>query len=283
VGAARWPDLAPGLNLHDKSHTPENQAYSESMWRSSRRAGEAIASGRVTTFDALWSTATQWRLSRVPVGDSHRSDFASSRESGVALVTSLAGTYQSVKDRVLQHPDARTETYSGEYLHDIETKVYRQSGTLPQGTIPMTVISSATDPRGLSRQTWSRLGSGSKQEVQASLKLSHPDMITHTDPQYLPAISEKLESLYSRAIDPSLSGSEALDQVARLHWWAASAAPDRRGSAAKSEFAARSVASAHGIELPPFKHGVVPDIEAMLSSEDEFAARYASLFERDPL
>lgn len=283
VGAARWPDDAPGVNMSNKSHTPESKAYSESMWKSSRQAGKSIASGRIASFDALWSTATKWRLSTIPSSNPRRGDFASSRKDGTLFVTSLRPPYHSVRDRVQQHPDATTEIYSDDYLRDIETKVYRQSGTLSGRSIPMTIVRSATDTRSLDDQSWRLYRSSRKQEARTSMERSHPNMITHTDASYLPEISEKLESLYARATDPSLNASAVLDLVSRVHWWSASAAPDKRGSAAKSEFTARAIASAHSIELPPFKHGSVPDIEAMLSSEDEFASRYSSLFERAPL
>ncbi|WDI87862.1 hypothetical protein [Xanthomonas campestris] len=117
--------------------------------------------------------------------------------------------------------------------------------------------------------------------LEDTLQRNHPNNIVHTDARYLSVIKGHLEQLFNQAKSP-LRKREALDLIARIHWWAASAAPDMRGSAAKAEFAARALANAHGIEFPPFRDGIVPDIEAMLSSEKNFVERYSSFMERRP-
>ncbi|MCS4508706.1 hypothetical protein NBM50_00260 [Xylophilus ampelinus] len=284
IGAARWPDDAPGVNISNKSHTPENKRYCESFYKASRSAACDIASGRISTFDGLWQKATQWRLSRISSSDPAKTDFMSVRQPGRLFVTSLRPPYHSVIERVQRHPDAATEIFSGEHLGGVETKVYRQYGTVSGTEIPMTVVSAAADLSDLHNRLWSLPSCRNRRDpIAASMARSHPNMITHTDGAYLQVIKEHLEALYTQAINPPLNQHEALELISRVHWWAACAAPDQRGSAAKAEFAARSIASAHGIELPPFKHGVVPDIEAMLCSEEEFVSQYPNLFERSPL
>ncbi|MBM0142428.1 XopAH/AvrB family type III secretion system effector [Pseudomonas cannabina] len=281
VGAARWPDDAPGLNISNKSNTQENKRYCESLYQAARIAGGSIASGRVTSFDGLWRNATKWRLSRILSGDASKIDFATVRMPNTRFVTSLRRPYHSVIERVRNHSDANSEIYEGEYLGGIETKVYRQHGTISSTTIPMTVVSAVADDDDI-HERLNSLPKNERRHLKDLMAASHPNMITHTDAVYLPMIKDHLESLYLQAIDPSLEQHEALELIARVHWWAASAAPDRRGSAAKAEFAARSIAFAHGIELPPFEHGVVPDIEAMLRSEEQFVEDYPNLFERPP-
>jgi len=55
--------------------------------------------------------------------------------------------------------------------------------------------------------------------------------------------------------------------------------PDKRGSAAKTELCVRALANAHGVELPPFGRGVIPDLEAFVRSRTEFVASYAAMFD----
>ena len=56
--------------------------------------------------------------------------------------------------------------------------------------------------------------------------------------------------------------------------------PDVRGSAAKAELCVRSLAQARGMDLPPFKQSVVPGLEAMTRSREDFVGRYAESFSR---
>lgn len=282
VGAARWPDDAPGLNISNKSNTQDNKKYCKSLYKASRIAGGSIASGQINSFNDLWQKATQWRLSRISSGDASKGDFAAERMPNTRFVTSLRRPYHSVIERARNHPDAETELYEGEYFKEIEVKVYRQCGAISGETIPMTTVSAAVDDNAISARL-RNLPKDKRQQARQSMASSHPNMITHTSAEYIKTIRDHLESLYLQAIDPSLEKHEAFELIARLHWWAASAAPDKRGSAAKAEFAARSIASAHGIEMPPFRHGIVPDIEAMLRSESQFVADYPNFFERPPI
>ncbi|WP_372163475.1 XopAH/AvrB family type III secretion system effector (plasmid) [Xanthomonas axonopodis pv. cyamopsidis] len=282
VGAARWPDDAPGLNISNKSNTQDNKRYCKSLYEASRRAGGSIASGQINSFNDLWQKATQWRLSRIPSGDPSKGDFAAERMPNTKFVTSLRRPYHSVIERVRNHPDAEKELYEGEYFKAIEVKVYRQYGVISGEIIPMTKVSAAVDDNAISARL-RNIPKDKRQQARESMAASHPNMITHTGSECIKTIKDHLESLYLQAIDPSLEKHEVFELIARVHWWAASGAPDKRGSAAKAEFAARSIASAHGIEMPPFRHGIVPDIEAMLRSENQFVADYPNFFERPPI
>ncbi len=59
--------------------------------------------------------------------------------------------------------------------------------------------------------------------------------------------------------------------------------PDTRGSAAKAELCVRSLAQARGMDLPPFKPGFVPDLEAMVRPRADHVNGYASANSRPPL
>ncbi|MCQ3014256.1 avirulence protein [Pseudomonas tremae] len=275
IGAARWPDDS------SKSSTPENRAYCQSMYNSIRSAGGEISSGRITSFDELWGRATEWRLSKLQRGAPSYSAFASERTSNTDAVTPLVKPYKSVIARVVSHKDARDETMRDNLFGDLHVKAYRQTARLNGNIIPLNTFRVATDTaylRGRVAQLRRELGA---EAIEQHLRRYNPDRIDHTDAYYLPIIKNHLNNLYRRATSSDLRRADLIDLIARTHWWAASAMPDQRGSAAKAEFAARAIASAHGIELPPFRNGKVSDIEAMLSGEEEFVGKYVSLLDSD--
>jgi Avirulence protein len=73
--------------------------------------------------------------------------------------------------------------------------------------------------------------------------------------------------------------SARMEKLAEIHWMLAHAVPAGGDSAARSERALRAIAGATGTELPPFRKGVMPDLEAFVTPLDQFKRRYASLFE----
>jgi avirulence protein len=106
-----------------------------------------------------------------------------------------------------------------------------------------------------------------------------PEVIHHTAPQYIQAIVNHVETLVEDLLGRQRSSVEVVQSLADIHWLMAHAMPDSRGGAAKTELCVRALANAHGVELPPFKHGVIPDLEAFLSDQATFRARYASMFD----
>ncbi|PPT90972.1 hypothetical protein XaraCFBP7407_22190 [Xanthomonas arboricola pv. arracaciae] len=276
VGAARWP------SMYNQSHTDENKDYCRSMYRSSREAGSRIASGQINSFSELWNCATEWRLGRLSYNAPGREAFATQREAGSVFNTKLDMQYASIIPMIINNSKSKRKRYAGPYLSGIECKVYKQKGKIHGQEIPLNELWAAIDQRQVAVKLQEVYNQDVDFEVlEDTLQRNHPNNIVHTDARYLSVIKGHLEQLFNQAKSP-LRKREALDLIARIHWWAASAAPDMRGSAAKAEFAARALANAHGIEFPPFRDGIVPDIEAMLSSEKNFVERYSSFMERRP-
>jgi avirulence protein len=110
-------------------------------------------------------------------------------------------------------------------------------------------------------------------------QFGEPFHIMHTAAANIPRIMAHAESLFSHALDPAIGNNEALTTMGELHWWLAHAMPDERGSAAKAEFCVRSMAQARGMDLPPFRHGIVPDLEAMTTPRAEFVHKYPHLLD----
>jgi hypothetical protein len=72
--------------------------------------------------------------------------------------------------------------------------------------------------------------------------------------------------------------SEILDHAFEGYWHLVVAAPDHRGSAAKSHYALQSILLAKGINLPPAREGLAPDLEAMSSTRGAWLLRAREVF-----
>lgn len=107
--------------------------------------------------------------------------------------------------------------------------------------------------------------------------------MSHTPVQNIDTIVEHLETLFTHVTNSQNTPQETLKGLAEMHWWAAHAMPDERGSAAKAEFCVRSAANAMGMELPPFKRGIIPDLEAFMTPRADFVRNYASMFDENVL
>jgi avirulence protein len=74
--------------------------------------------------------------------------------------------------------------------------------------------------------------------------------------------------------------STRMGKLAEIHWMLAHAVPTGGDSAVRSETAVRAIARATGTELPPFRKGVIADLEAFVTPLDQFKNTYASFFEQ---
>ncbi|MCA9794440.1 MAG: hypothetical protein KC910_21680, partial [Candidatus Eremiobacteraeota bacterium] len=95
-------------------------------------------------------------------------------------------------------------------------------------------------------------------------------------------IMDHLDSLYRKSLDPKLGLDQTVASVGEMHWWLAQAMPLERGSASLSDMLARSIFDARGIETGPWKRGVLPDLEAFVTEQGDFAKGYGQLFESAP-
>lgn len=72
--------------------------------------------------------------------------------------------------------------------------------------------------------------------------------------------------------------SDILDRAFEGYWNLVVAAPDIRGSAAKSHYVLHSILLAKGIELPPAQKGLAPDLEAMSRTRDAWVVHARKVF-----
>ncbi|RQM37110.1 XopAH/AvrB family type III secretion system effector [Erwinia psidii] len=262
IGVARWPD-----NQYNQEHTASQMAYGQSFWQASRHIGQEIANGDVSTFDALWDKARDWR---VAASGGDYETFGEERYPSYyrTATTPLANQYEYIKDRFSHRTD-------GELCYnDTETpnQEFPLRENLDGNTLALSAVVMSTDPHANRHDehyaTLSHMESG------------EPFYIRHTYSADVEAIMEHVNGLYNKALDPHLSDSKFIKNLANIHWWAANAMPDKRGSAAKAELCVRSIAQARGMDLPPLRHGVVADLEAMTTPREKFVKNYMSMFER---
>lgn len=270
IGVARWPDRA-----HNAEDDPTQQAYGRSFRNATIDAGMQLSQGHIRSLRELWTYAQDWRGSQVSGRGSKEFGLGSQRQRDNMVMASdmtpLTGKYRYICDRYKQRtdgflvpPERTSKRYS---LHD----------TIDGKRIALSSVTIRTkwDEASAKKFLASRRGENSSDDGPP------PFRIEHTSVGNSRHIMDHAESLFSRALDPSASKPEALKTLGELHWWLSHAMPDVRGSAAKAELCVRSLAQARGMDLPPFKPGVVPDLEAMTRSRADFVGTYAGSFSRE--
>ena len=98
--------------------------------------------------------------------------------------------------------------------------------------------------------------------------------------ELLDLVTDYMEILFKKAMDPALSRNEVIELVARLHWWEANIVRFARGSNGISHGMAASILKARGIHMGMPRAEVGFDIWAFTHSEDQFVKAYPTLFEK---
>lgn len=275
IGMARWPDPA-----YNKEEYPSQQAYGRSFWKTTRDAGQQLAQGQIRSLRELWTYAQDWRGSTATGNDGKKFGLGSQRggDWGIPFMTPLNERYAYIRDRYEQRSDGvlRQDPLSGTQ-YSIDDSINGERIELSRVVLP------------------ERWGDASFRAyyMETLAGLEEPwDALDNEPPQFrfehmaspdARRIMDHAETLFSSALDPSISPSQALATLGELHWWVAHAMPDFRGSAAKAELCVRALAQARGMDLPPFARGMVPDMEAMTRPREDFVGSYAKAFSRPPV
>ncbi|QJD69545.1 hypothetical protein HG421_18820 [Xanthomonas campestris pv. badrii] len=288
TGVARWPD--PRFN---QESTPENQQYGRRFHSTAREGGARIASGQIQSFRQLWdfvgaarhSWATQQTAQTGGPGKPKQGNaqpFAAGYPRQTNVSTPLTKHYAYLGPRVRQLPlvrqanglaaDAGQTMPDGFMAHD----VFEMVGELNGEKVPLTQLRLAVNPDDFQHP----LAEHGRTGHPEPFAIAFPFSIHHTSFELVQPIMNHVENLFGDLVARAHAPAELMPALGNLHWWMAHAMPDMRGSAAKTELAIRALANAHGVELPPFARGNVPDLEAFLTDRESFSAHYADLFER---
>ncbi|PPV07585.1 putative type III effector protein XopAH [Xanthomonas bromi] len=289
TGVARWPD--PRVN---QESTPANQRYGRRFHSTAREGGARLASGQIQTFRQLWdfagaarhSWATQQTAQTAGPGNpklGNAQPFAAGYPRQTDVGTPLTKHYAYMRPRVRQLPlvrkandlvaDTGQPMPDGFMAHD----VFEMVGELNGEKIGLTQLGLAVNPDDFHHP---RARQGRERHDGRIETSAFPFFIQHTSCELVQPIMNHVEHLFGDLVARPHDPAELMPALGNLHWWMAHAMPDPRGSAAKTELAIRALANAHGVELPPFARGNVPDLEAFVTDRESFSARYADLFER---
>ena len=258
LGVMRHPE-----NYFNRETRKVNQLYGLAFSASVEVAATRLASGEIQNFDALWQYATDWRTGlamsngpgSVAVG---QKEFGIRRKSDEENAwTPCKGCYEYVVERLEENLRTKME---GNPVSS-HTHVYR--------------IKNCAHP--IKMTTVMKLLPGPNIKLPAE----HQFAMIHGPASNVPRILEHAQTLAAEymAIGPR-KPAKRMEKLGELHWVLAQAMPNRRGSAACSELVVRALALASNNELPPFKRGFVPDLEAIASPCRLFKAGYSDSFER---
>jgi len=71
-------------------------------------------------------------------------------------------------------------------------------------------------------------------------------------------------------------------KVAEIHWHLVQDAPYLRGTAGISDVTTKTIYEALGVQVSPWKKGLAPDLEALVTPLDDFVEKYPKMFEKMP-
>lgn len=289
IGVARWPDLPHGMET-----SARNKAYGRRFHETTLDASQRIADGQIQNFRQLWNFVGAARYQWV-LDDPDRSGgpgkarqnqeqaFASGYPRQQDVTTPLGGRYGYVieRARTLQTTAIANglAQQSGLALppHFMAHHAFQMQGMLDGRPVALTTIRVAVNPEDFLHPVAKQLSEARGSGLRNTLSLPHS--IEHTHFAAIPSIVNHVEHLYGSLMERPRTREELLPRLGELHWWMAHAMPDGRGSAAKTEMGMRAIALAHGIALPPFRRGIVPDLEAFMQDMETFSQGYADMLE----
>jgi hypothetical protein len=266
MGVARWPD--PAFNKEDD---PANHEYGRRFHATVMQAASHIAQGDIASFRQLWDFVADARHQWAVASKDPRHHEFKSAPRKLNSVTAIEVCYAYVADRLEQ------QAASGRRKLEVEQD-WTASRLDPNR------------PQFLSHRVFTMKGSLNGREVDLTSvalpsnasdfesEVGVPAYFYHRH-EHIDEIMSQMDSMFARLTRAARSPDKLLKALGEMHWWLAHAMPDGRGSAAKAEMAVRALAAAQGQELPSFKRGTVPDLEAFLMDRKDFRASYPAMFD----
>ena len=284
IGVARWP--TEGFNNEDAA---SNRYYGRRFYATSREAASRIANGNISSWRQLWQFAAgarhEWAAEGGHQGEASRTSlfaggYPRDRDEHS---TPMEGRYRYVAERIMQW------YHHLPIEHNNLLSIIPNAGQLPEDFMSHRVFVAQDELQGapisLTRlmvpngAMASFLSPIAQDLQQRQYSRAFPLMMEHTHPDLIQPITNHVEQLFSGLLERRPAPEGVLTTLGEMHWWMAHAMPDIRGSAAKTELCVRAIAGAMGLELPPYRHGVIPDLEAFMTDRQTFSGNYAALLE----
>ncbi|MGQ5274043.1 XopAH/AvrB family type III secretion system effector [Xanthomonas arboricola pv. corylina] len=259
IGVARWPDPR-----FDTSGAPANVAYGHRFADAVDQAALQLNEGELKSFADLWRFARYWRSNQ----EGATSDFGQSRSPSTgSSMTPVTDRYEFLADRVKQ---ANAAEVSNHFMgrSDIQQVKLLQHVEIEGKMIRLTEI----------RLPY--LAESSFTELADIGGMIRP-LISHVPASRIPTLLNEVDRSFA-VLRKTLRLEDRMQILGKMHWLLAHAMPDVRGSAAKAEMCIRAIGTSLGLTMPPFRHGVIPDLEAFVVPMEDFSKGYSALFERPP-
>ena len=106
--------------------------------------------------------------------------------------------------------------------------------------------------------------------------------LLHTDSAYTKVIMNRVESLFTEAMNQKLPLPKTIDRVAEIHWWLTQLCPFHRGSASITDAFTKTIFDYRGIETSIWKKELMPDFESFVRPREDFIAHYQEFFVEPP-
>jgi avirulence protein len=282
IGVARWPNRDPSV---DKDQRKYGLAFSNK----SLELAKEIKNGDIKNLDELWAKSRDWRCSTLPADDLAAKRFATSRTENLGA-TAFTPIYQSSRYAFMA-PRVKDLVESGG--NGMKTMKEQRTQDVTFYCLTSTLKLKENKPVELTKVMINFDSAHEKFEHgvgQANSQNTHTDPVQryygienkmiHTDADHVPALMERTNNIFQHIKQGDVAPADRMNGLAEVHWLLAQAMPDERGSAAKSEMVVRSIAGALDMELPPFKQGKVPDLEAFMMPLEQFKKEYPNLLEQ---
>jgi avirulence protein len=296
IGVARWPNLKPDMDI-------DQRKYGLAFSNKSLELATEIKDGKIEDIHQLWGKSREWRSSMCPDGDPAADSHKTARPTVTSDIPSYTPIYhdlkygfmgKKVKDVVEGMVNREVDGMNVRKTPSKDEPTvtsYHLAATLKldeDGPVELTKVEITFDSKhekfhkGLRQSAFSnQLPSRqpNSEEIRAHFNTAENKMI-HTDPKHVPALMKRADEVFQEVKRADATPNDRMRGLAEVHWLLTQAMPDARGSAAKSEMVVRSMAAAIDMELPPFKDGKVPDLEAFMMPLDQFKKEYPNLLEK---
>ncbi len=303
--AHRHHTLVTRWDFLPRETSSESARYGSFMATSIERAAHALSSGQIVNLDQLWHRARDARLDSILVqkqvaspDDLSVEDTAFFRSVGterygVPLTTPMTGRYGYIKQSIIARvkevfrngTNAETNRWVAGDLTLFHNTAEKKRGT---GTYQLRIATPSEPDINMHPPMLWDIDTGADSGTITDFDRSEDVTIGYlVNPMVDEALSTDRFALtfsHAQAQTSILQALQATDRDAILdhafaaYWTLVVAAPDARGSAAKSHYVLQSVLLAKGIDLPPAGAGLAPDLEAMSRSRSAWQVRAREVF-----
>lgn len=104
--------------------------------------------------------------------------------------------------------------------------------------------------------------------------------ITAPNSKFIDPAMQVTSDVYNEIFDKNLNFKDTVKSTAKIHWLLSQIRPFVRGTAGIADMLCKTIFEAKGIQVSEYKEGVNPNIEAFVTSLDEYCEKYPTFFSK---